>query len=97
MKYLIHESRKYRKSFKRLSHSGNLTKNRLKNLNDVINILARGEKLHAKYEDHQLKGILKEFRECHIYSDLLLLYQFQEEKLILILVNIGSHSDFFSK
>ncbi|MCR2103276.1 type II toxin-antitoxin system YafQ family toxin [Campylobacter upsaliensis] len=28
----------------------------------------------AKYKDHALKGNLKTFRECHIKSDLLLIY-----------------------
>ena len=95
MKYLIHESRKYRKSFGRLSQSGGLTKARQRTLNNIINTLACGEKLPAKHEDHQLKGVLKELRECHVYPDLLLLYQFQDEKLILILVNVGPHNKFF--
>jgi len=30
--------------------------------------------IEAKYKDHQLKGNMREFRECHIKPDLLLVY-----------------------
>ena len=33
--------------------------------------------------------------ECHIEPDWLLVYQYYEDELILVLVNTGSHSDLF--
>ena len=33
--------------------------------------------------------------ECHIEPDWLLVYQYYENELILVLVNTGSHSDLF--
>lgn len=67
----------------------------LKLLENVIDTLAKGENLPAKNKDHSLKGNLKEFRECHISPDWLLIYKIKESELILLLVNTGSHSDLF--
>ncbi|ECC1461956.1 type II toxin-antitoxin system YafQ family toxin, partial [Campylobacter coli] len=51
--------------------------------------------LERKYKDHKLKGEFKELRECHVKPDLLLIYQKQDDKLILTCINIGSHSELF--
>ena len=61
----------------------------------VLNILAAGEPLSEKYRDHQLTGSLKDFRECHIESDWLLMYQIFENELILSATATGTHSDLF--
>lgn len=37
----------------------------------------------------------KNCRECHIEPDWLLVYQYVDNQLILILVATGSHSDLF--
>jgi mRNA interferase YafQ len=50
-------------------------------------------KLVEKYKDHQLIGKMKDFRECHIKPDLLLIYMIEDETLKL--VDIGSHSELF--
>ncbi|MCL2855245.1 MAG: type II toxin-antitoxin system YafQ family toxin [Defluviitaleaceae bacterium] len=64
-------------------------------LKTVIEMLAKGEQLPAKYRDHQLKGGLSQFRECHIKGDWLLVYRIIEDKLILALHSTGSHADLF--
>ncbi|WP_407397556.1 type II toxin-antitoxin system YafQ family toxin [Treponema sp.] len=61
----------------------------------VLNILSAGESLAEKYHDHQLTGSLKDFRECHIESDWLLMYQIFENELILSATATGTHSDLF--
>jgi mRNA interferase YafQ len=61
----------------------------------VINCLVKDEKLDRKYRDHQLKGELQNYRECHIQSDILLVYQKSTNELIVVLVKIGSHSELF--
>jgi mRNA interferase YafQ len=58
-------------------------------------ILASGEPLPAQYKDHQLKGDMKNFRECHIESDWLLIYRIFQDKLILSATATGTHSDLF--
>ena len=62
-------------------------------LETVLNILAAGQTLPEKYRDHQLKGNLKDFRECHIEPDWLLMYQIRDDILILTATATGSHSD----
>lgn len=34
-------------------------------------------------------------KECHIEPDLLLIYQVHDKELLLLLINIGSHSELF--
>lgn len=64
-------------------------------LESVIIKLQNRIPLDKRFQDHQLKGKLSQQRECHIYSDILLVYEIVEEELILILVNLGSHSELF--
>jgi mRNA interferase YafQ len=59
----------------------------------VITKLSAGEKLPLKFRDHNLLGKYNKFRECHIESDWLLIYQTTENELILI--RTGSHSELF--
>lgn len=61
----------------------------------VINTLASENKLDEKYRDHSLSGVLKEFRECQIEPDWLLVYRVDHDELILFLFRTGSHSDLF--
>ena len=60
---------------------------------DIVYNLLNDSPLIEKYKDHQLKGELKDFRECHIKPDLLLIYKIEDD--ILKLVDIGSHSELF--
>lgn len=61
----------------------------------VIDILAKGGVLDRKYSDHQLSGDYSGCSECHIAPDWLLIYKKSEDKLLLVLVRSGSHSDLF--
>ncbi|MBX1417540.1 type II toxin-antitoxin system YafQ family toxin, partial [Campylobacter coli] len=80
---------KFKKHYKKLN-----TKER-QNADIIINRIANNETLEAKHRDHALKGNYIGFRECHIQQDLLLVYQKQDDKLILYLLRIGSHSELF--
>lgn len=61
----------------------------------VIGVLACGEALDIKYRDHKLQGDYLGYRECHIRADLLLVYQVREKSLVLVLMDIGSHTYLF--
>jgi mRNA interferase YafQ len=61
----------------------------------VIELLVEGKPLEKKHRDHALVGNWAGTRDCHIEPDWLLLYQIDEEELIL--VRTGSHSDLFKK
>ena len=89
--YIVVRTKKFQKSLKKVIKSGCL-KNR-KDAEKVVSLLKEGNKLPNKYKDHQLKGEFKDYRECHIKSDLLLVYQVIENELVLLLIDIGSHSE----
>lgn len=59
----------------------------------VLSILASGRPLPRRNKDHSLSGNLKDFRECPIEPDWLLLYQIFEDKLILSATATGTHAD----
>ena len=62
-------------------------------LKDIIKRLANAEKLPPQNKDHQLKGTLKDCRECHVEPDWLLVYRIEGSELCLI--RTGTHSDLF--
>ena len=62
-------------------------------LKEIIQRLAQAQALPARTKDHQLKGTLKDCRECHIEGDWLLIYRIEGSELCL--VRTGSHSDLF--
>ena len=64
-------------------------------LKRVVDILASGEQLEAKYHDHDLEGDYKGFHECHIQPDWLLVYRIEQKELLLFLFRTGTHSDLF--
>ena len=81
IKYELDFTSKFKKDVKLLKKQG---KN-IEKLYEIINILACGEELDAKYRDHNLIGNYKGYRECHIESDWLLIYKIMENILILTL------------
>lgn len=91
--YKIVPSKVFERSLKKYKRSGIFDEQKLEH---VIEILAAGKKLPTCYKDHKLVGKLKDIRECHVLPDLLLLYKIEKRELILILINLGSHSDIFS-
>ena len=64
-------------------------------LDEVVTKLSNMQPLEAKNRDHELSGIYKGFRECHIQPDWLLIYRVNNNDLILFLSRTGTHSDLF--
>lgn len=89
--YRIEVSNKFKQSLKKLRKGGI----NLKPINDVINILSKGEILPAKYKNHPLRGKLKGYYDCHVLPDLVLIYKIEKERLVLILLDIDTHSNLF--
>ena len=87
-KYSIILTGKFKKHLKNLKKQ----KKDLKLLESIISILAKGEKLPPK---NKLVNNYDGARECHITPDWLLIYEIVEDKLILILLASGSHSELF--
>lgn len=64
-------------------------------LKEVVDTLAREQKLDDKYRDHELSGDYRGFRECHIEPDWLLIYRISQNAVELFLFRTGTHSDLF--
>lgn len=67
----------------------------LAKLKYVVNELANQRPLDEKYRDHELTGNYRNFRECHVEPDWLLIYRIEKGELTLALVRTGTHSDLF--
>lgn len=93
MKYEIAATSSFKKELKIIKKRSK----DLEKLNYVISKLANGEYLDEKYRDHQLVSStrFKNCRECHIEPDWLLVYKIDNNELILVLVETGTHSDLF--
>lgn len=93
MKYEVKFTTQFKKDFK-------LAKKQNKDIEKlfvVVELLANGEKLDFEYKDHDLSGNYKGTRECHIEPDWLLVYEYQNDVLVLMLYRLGSHSELFKK
>ncbi len=92
-KYAIRFSNEFKKNYKKIKKQGKNTEK----LKQVLYKLANEEELEEKYCNHMLKDSkhYKNCGECHIESDWLLVYQYQNEELVLLLVTTGSHSEIF--
>ena len=90
-KYLVKYTTQFKKDYK-------LIKKRHYNvdlLKEVVAKLANGEPLPEKHKDPSLSGNWSGHRECHISPDWLLIYQIDNNTLVLTLTHTGSHSDLF--
>jgi len=89
MKYTLVYYTKILKELKLMKKRG---KN-IKKFTKIVDQLADGEILPAKYRDHAMSGNFKGFRNCHIEPDWILLYRIENGHLILAIT--GTHSDLF--
>lgn len=66
-------------------------------LKQVIAALANDVPLAAKYRDHPLTGSWKDYRDCHVRPDLVLIYRLmsgtEDNPARLVLARLGSHSE----
>ena len=59
----------------------------------VITILINGGILPPKYKEHRLGGDWKDFYECHIEPDWLMIYDYDDT--FVSFERTGTHSDLF--
>ncbi len=88
MKYRVKFTKRFQKSYKKISRSGL----DIELLHVVIKKLQNGEKLEPKYRDHELIGNFTGFRECHVSFDWVLVYYYENDILVLTLYDTGSHA-----
>ncbi|WP_300742523.1 type II toxin-antitoxin system YafQ family toxin [Helicobacter typhlonius] len=89
--YKVHLTKSFKKDAKALSQADRIL------AMQIIDTLAKGEKLESKHKDHALNGNLQGFRECLIKPDLLLIYELCDDILQLNALRVGSHSKLFKK
>ncbi|MEK9154258.1 MAG: type II toxin-antitoxin system YafQ family toxin [Patescibacteria group bacterium] len=92
--HIVKLSSRYKKSLRRVSQYPSFV---VEELDEIVIKLTQNIPLESRYRDHDLKGQYQGIRECHIRNDLLLLYQKQDDALILLLVDIGTHASVFGK
>ena len=92
-KYRLRYTSDFKKNYKKIKRQGK----DVKKLKTVISKLANGLLLEEKYKNHILidSKYYKNCFECHIEPDWLLVYQYIDNELILVLVATGSHSEVF--
>ena len=61
-------------------------------LRPVVELLADDKPLPERHVDHALSGAWKDYRDCHIRPDLVLIY-WKPDDATLELVRLGSHSE----
>ena len=93
--YRIFESKAFKRSYRRLLRSGKIGAKARAEFIRILHTLRSGNPLPSHNRDHALVGEQKGYRECHIKGDLLLVYEVRDDVLILVLVDIGSHSELF--
>lgn len=58
----------------------------------VLEALANDRPLEPRHHDHALSGEWRDYRDCHLKPDLLLIYQ-KSGVDVLRLVRLGSHAE----
>lgn len=93
VKYKIKYTNCFKQNYKKIRKQGK----DVEKLKYVINKLANGLDLEEKYKNHLLTDSkdYKKCFECHIEPDWLLIYQYIDNELVLLLVATGSHSELF--
>ncbi|KRK96843.1 type II toxin-antitoxin system YafQ family toxin [Companilactobacillus futsaii] len=96
-----------RKSFERsLTHLAQLDSTIVDETRAAILILLAGDDLPNDFQDHKLEGNYTGYREFHLrdtskgqqpteINDILVIYKIDNQDLVLVTVDIGSHSKLF--
>jgi len=83
-------TRQFKKDLKKIQNNPK----RIACLKKVLILLQETGTLSKEYKPHFLEGIYKGFMECHVESDLLLIWLDVEDNIIK-LIRLGSHSELF--
>jgi len=93
-RYTLSASGSFKKDFKKYKKQPR----ELKAITGVITLLEEGsEALPQQMKAHRLLGNYKGLWECHIFPDLLLIWEQEDEPINEInLIRVGSHSELFT-
>ena len=91
MKYSIDYTNRFKKSLEKGVKRGlDFTL-----IEEAVALLAETGKLPASYKPHKLHGNYEGIWECHITPDWLMLWLQDDDKLTLLFLDNGTHSDLF--
>ncbi len=90
MKKKLYPTTQFKKDFKRIEKYPKKVAAFVR----IANLLINNCPIPAEYRPHMLKGDYKGCMECHVESDLLLIWIDGD---IIDLIRIGSHSELFNK
>ena len=88
----LRKTSQFKKDFKRFSKD----MQKVKTLYEIVNKLVEGEEIPAQYKPHPLKGDWKDYMECHVEDDYLLIW-YDKVHDVIKLIRLGSHSELFGK
>ena len=88
----IRKTTQFKKDFKRIKNE----KGKVEALFEVVGYLEKDQPIPKVYAPHPLTGNWKNYMECHIEDDFLLIWYDRVENKIE-LVRLGSHSELFGK
>ena len=89
--YQLDYTNRFKRSLKLCQRRGyDLTK-----LHEAITILACEGHLPERFRPHLLQGKRRGQWECHIQPDWLLVWEQYDDRLLLVMLDTGTHSDIF--
>ncbi|MDR3463388.1 MAG: type II toxin-antitoxin system YafQ family toxin [Beijerinckiaceae bacterium] len=83
------------KDWDRLNRTGRFDMSGLKKV--MMLLIANDGPLPPEYRDHELTGDWKDYRDCHVHGDFLLLYRLDGtgDTQQIVFARIGTHSELF--
>lgn len=66
-----------------------------KNLEIALSCIKNNTLMPRSFKDHPLRGKLKRYRDCHILSDLVMVYKVDKANNIVYLLTLSNHSQTF--
>ena len=88
----VRKTSQFKKDYKRFKNDMVF----VETLAKLVRLLAEGKDIPVEYDPHPLKGNWKNYMECHVENDSLLIW-YDKEKDVIKLVRLGSHSELFGK
>lgn len=89
--FIVRRANRFKKDSKLYRHN----KEVLVELEKILAVLIKGGELPARNANHRLSGDFKNYFDCHIKPDVILVYEMDWEEKTILLLRIGSHSELF--
>lgn len=90
-RYVVDVTNEFKRDLKRCKKRGFP----MEELRKVVNILSETGSVPPEYRPHKLHANRANQWECHIKPDWLLVWYQDDERLTLLMLNTGTHSDLF--